>query len=556
VARPVTDLAIRFERLVDRSSDHHLWLGSINPERGTGRIKVNNVVMTAHRVAWELAHGPLPQKALILACPVNPACVRLDHLRLDGISETTGTRRTRARKGTGSMRLIRPGTWELRATLGRWEDGRPRTLYRTVSAGGETEAAAQLVSFADEMGAVQLPHTRDVRDLTVDEAMERFLTEYLADEKGRADKTVRDYRYLHQRWFAPAIGAKPVKRIDSSAMDELFGQMRRAGLSASRLNQAKSLYAPFFRWAKRRGMTLRNPMIDFQLPTSSYQSTERTPPEVGELSVLLSTAVEVTPDIAPLLVLGAATGTRRGELVAIRRSAVAWKKNQITVDTAISSTGKVKSTKTRRGRTFHVDAETVAMLKRHCDRMDELAHAASLEIAADPFLFSLAADCSTPMPPDHFTKRVAVLKGYLGIEDKRPEVVTLEDEALRLRSLPAPSRPEGRTGPLPNGGMSFRSIGQKLGRSERWASLAVDAARRREQAGASGRGSLDFDGSILALRKFSSSELLDAGFNVSMVAQRQGHGTQVLTRHYSKSRASSDKRAAEHLGRVVHGESS
>jgi hypothetical protein len=27
----------------------------------------------------------------------------------------------------------------------------------------------------------------------------------------------------------------------------------------------------------------------------------------------------------------------------------------------------------------------------------------------------------------------------------------------------------------------------------------------------------------------------------------------VLMRHYSKSRASSDKRAAEHLGRVVHG---
>jgi intergrase/recombinase len=81
----------------------------------------------------------------------------------------------------------------------------------------------------------------------------------------------------------------------------------------------------------------------------------------------------------------------------------------------------------------------------------------------------------------------------------------------------------------------------------------VAAAERREQAKDSGRGDLDFDGSILALRKFTSSELLDAGFNVSVVAQRQGHGPQVLTRHYSKSRASSDKRAAEHLGRVVHG---
>ncbi len=165
------------------------------------------------------------------------------------------------------------------------------------------------------------------------------------------------------------------KRIESSVIDDLFGQMRREGLSASRLNQAKALYAPFFRWAKRRGMTLRNPMVDFEMPTSTYRSKERTPPEVEELTLLLATAVEVTPEIAPLLVLGAVTGTRRGELVAIPRSAVAWKKNQITVDTAISSKGKVKSTKTRRGRTFHVDAETIAMLQRHCDHMDERARA-------------------------------------------------------------------------------------------------------------------------------------------------------------------------------------
>jgi integrase len=517
--------------------------------RGTGRIKVNKAVVTAHRVAWELAHGPLPSKALVVACPVNPACVCPDHLRLEGVAEINPTHRTRTRKGTGSMRLIRPGTWELRVTIGRWEDGRPRTLNRTVSANGEAEAAAQLVALVDELSGAQLPDTRDDRDLTVDEAIERFLTEYLAKERGRADKTIGDYPNLHQRWFSPAIGARPVKRIESSVMDDLFGQMRQAGLSASRLNQAKSLYVPFFRWAKR----LRNPMIDFEMPTSTYRSKERTPPEVEELTLLLATAVEVTPEIALLFVLGAVTGTRRGELVAIPRSAVSLKKKQITVDTAISSTGKVKSTKTRRGRTFHVDGDTIAMLQRHCVHMDERARAAGVALGTVPFLFSLVPDCSKPMLPDYLTKRVGVLKGYLGIEDKRPEVVALEEKALRLRRSPPSLRPPGRTGPSPNGGMSFREIGQQLDRSERRASLAVAAAERRQHAHASGHIGLDFDGSILALRKFTSSELLDAGFNVSMVAQRQGHGPQILTRHYSKSRASSDKRAAEHLGRVVHG---
>ena len=521
MGRPVEDLATRFERLVDRTGEHHLWLGGINPERGTGRINVNSVEMTSHRVAWELANGPLPAKTRVLACPVNPACVRLDHLRLAGASEASPTRRTRARKGTGSMRLIRPGTWELRVTVGRWDDGRPRTLNRTVPAGGEAEAAAQLVAFVDEMSSAQLPDDRDVRDLTVDEAIERFLTEFLAEEKGRADKTVTDYRYLHQRWFSPAVGARPVKRIDSSVMDELFGEMRQAGLSASRLNQAKSLYVPFFRWAKRRGMTLRNPMVDFEMPTSTYRSKERTPPEVEELTLLLSTAVEVTPDIAPLLVLGAVTGTRRGELVGIPRAAVTWKKNQITVDTAISSTGNVKSTKTRRGRTFHVDADTIVMLERHCDHMDERAHLADVTVGTDPFLFSLVADCSKAMPPDYLTKRVGVLKGYLGIEDKRPESSpSKKRHSACADCLPHHGRTAGRDHRPAAGCPSARSADNSVAAS---AGRVLPCGRRTpEHAAESGHTGLDFDGSILTLRKFTSSELLDAGFNVSMVANDKG----------------------------------
>ena len=53
--------------------------------------------------------------------------------------------------------------------------------------------------------------------------------------------------------------------------------------------------------------------------------------------------------------------------------------------------------------------------------------------------------------------------------------------------------------------------------------LAVQAAERREQARAQGLENSRFDGSIIALRKFTSTELLHSGFNISMVAQRQGH---------------------------------
>lgn len=67
--------------------------------------------------------------------------------------------------------------------------------------------------------------------------------------------------------------------------------------------------------------------------------------------------------------------------------------------------------------------------------------------------------------------------------------------------------------------------------------LAIRSAERREGATV-GRLKLDFDRSIVALRTFTSTEFLDAGFNVSVVAQRQGHGPGVLVKHYSRWRRS------------------
>jgi integrase len=290
-------------------------------------------------------------------------------------------------------------------------------------------------------------------------------------------------------------------------------------------------------------------MAEFQLPTSLHVEREHVPPEVHQLSHYLAMALEVVPDIAPVLTLGAVTGMRRGELVSIRRSALDMTRGRLRIDTAISGE---KTTKTRKERDIFLDAETVAMLQRHSELMDERAQACGVEVQPDGFVFSQDPDCSRPMPAEYLTRQVAALKEHLGISNKRPETLELEDEALRLfRQQPAPRRP-GQTGPAPKGGLSFPEIGRRLGRSRRWAELAVRSALRREEASA--RSEIEFfDGSILALRKFTSSELLDAGFNISMVAQRQGHGPQVLVAHYARSRPSAERKAAEYLGQVVHG---
>ena len=500
----------RFEAKVDRSGDHHLWQGASKPD-GTGIVKVDGRLQLARRVAWELANGTVPDGARVERCPDDAACVRVDHLLLAGVSKPAPP--TKTRRGAGSMRETAPGRWELSVTAGRYDDGKVRRLFRTVEASSDRMASKALATFVAEVEATPLPNSRQERSMTMDEAVEQFLNEHLTGEKGREPKTVYDYRALHAKWFAPEIGSKLVRAIDEAMIDALFGRMARAGLSRSRMNQAKALYRPFFRWAKSRRLVDRNPMADFQLPTAKKPAKSRTPPEVEELVLLLQTAAEVIPDVAPILALGAVTGMRRGELLGLRRSRLHVEACRLTIDSAIDEGSRVKTTKTRIERTAHVDAETMAMLVGHCREMDERAASMRAMIADDPFVFSNTIDCSEPIPPDYLTRRVGELKGHLGIEDKLPETIELEDEALRLYRQERPAR-AGRSGPAPKGGQSFAEIGKQIGRSDRWVAGAIAAAERREKARAEGR-THTFDGSILALRKFTSTELLVQRFFVS-----------------------------------------
>jgi integrase len=385
----------------------------------------------------------------------------------------------------------------------------------------------------------------------VDDLLERYLT--FLEDQGRELRTRERYNSAKKNWLSPAIGTRPARQVTADDIDRCFAGMRRAGQSASSMNQAKALLSGAFKWARRTGKVLHNPMVGFQLPKSSYVPTEKLPPEAADVSLILNAALEHTPDIAPVLALAATTGARLGELVALRCSDVDWDRQTLWVRAATDLDGSLKSPKrAQHRREVPLDQGTLAVLHRQVEQMNDRAALISVPMAADPFFFSDEADCAAPMHPVRVTKRLQVLKGHLGVEDKRPQTVALENEALRLRYSGAVNR-LGRPGPAPIGGaaMSYADVAKALGRSQMWARRACDAALRRESAAS--RGRLNFNLSFNGFRKFTSSELLDAGFNISVVAQRQGHGPQVLAKHYSKARMSARRKAADHLGRVVYG---
>lgn len=80
-AMPVED---RFWTKVDKSGECWIWTGAkCGGERGGyGSIKVGPSTKKAHRVAWEMENGPIPEGMKLDHTCHTRACVRASHLRI------------------------------------------------------------------------------------------------------------------------------------------------------------------------------------------------------------------------------------------------------------------------------------------------------------------------------------------------------------------------------------------------------------------------------------------------------------------------------------------
>jgi hypothetical protein len=91
------DIPTRFWTKVRIGDDDECWVWKRGLDHGYGSFRVNGRAERAHRMAWKLVKGPIPERMHVLHHCDNPPCVNPAHLYLGTDKENARDRKERGR---------------------------------------------------------------------------------------------------------------------------------------------------------------------------------------------------------------------------------------------------------------------------------------------------------------------------------------------------------------------------------------------------------------------------------------------------------------------------
>lgn len=142
------ELRARFEANVEQGEPDACWpwTGTIR-RKGYGQLSHQRRAILAHRLAWELAHGPIPEGLQVCHRCDNPPCCNPAHLFLGTAADNQRDKRQKGRAARGEAN----------------GGGRKLTEADVVAMREELAAGATLTDLSGRFG-VSLPMVAAIRD--------------------------------------------------------------------------------------------------------------------------------------------------------------------------------------------------------------------------------------------------------------------------------------------------------------------------------------------------------------------------------------------------------
>jgi hypothetical protein len=88
--------------VVNRATRCHEWQGASNGNFGYGQLRASGISWIAHRAAWELFRGKIPEGKYVLHVCDNPRCVNVHHLFLGTQADNVHDMQSKGRYRGGS----------------------------------------------------------------------------------------------------------------------------------------------------------------------------------------------------------------------------------------------------------------------------------------------------------------------------------------------------------------------------------------------------------------------------------------------------------------------
>jgi integrase len=364
----------------------------------------------------------------------------------------------------GTKRERRKGVWEIRVYLGRDPiAGKPRQISKTVH-GGAKVADQALRDLLNE----QPPSRNDGVGVTFGQLLTRWLEE--CERLDLSPTTLGTYRAQIEGTIRPALGKVPLNRMTAKHLDDLYGAVKKRGRSAKTIRNYHAIISSALHQAVRWGW-VRDNVAEFAKPPRVSQQRVKAP-SVDVVRAIITSAEDRDPRLAPLLMLGALTGMRRGELCALRWSDLHLDRSELDVSRSlviVKGGLSEKTTKRDRVRRVALDDVGIALLVQYRARVDEWARLAETTVDDDAFVFSPLIDSTKPFRPDNVTGFFIRVRDSLGFNDVR-----LHD----LRHFTATQ--------LIGAGVDVRTVAGRLGHSDPSLTLRVysHAIEERDRAAA------------------------------------------------------------------------